>query len=157
MAPYAIAHLKLSQFLQDSEVPLQQDERINIFLTSTLEQLKQQKELSYLQALAEEAKQAQAVKNKPLLVITGNPPYSGHSQNKGKWIADLIKTYKQVDGVLLGERNPKWLLDDYVKFIRLRPVENGKRNTRHRRHHHQSRFFGQPHFSRHAAQPARNL
>src|SRR6185312_14081407 len=26
--------------------------------------------------------------------------------------------YKQVDGKPLGEKNPKWLQDDYVKFIR---------------------------------------
>ena len=51
-------------------------------------------------------------------MITGNPPYSGHSKNKGKWITDLIDTYKQVDGKPLGEKNPKWLQDDYVKFIR---------------------------------------
>ena len=45
MAPYAIAHLKLSQFLADNDVPLKQDERINIFLTNTLEQLSKQIEL----------------------------------------------------------------------------------------------------------------
>lgn len=48
------------------------------------------------------------------LVILGNPPYSGHSSNAGK-IADLMADYR--DG--LDERNPKWLQDDYVKFIRM--------------------------------------
>ncbi len=57
-------------------------------------------------------------KDEPIEVIIGNPPYSGHSANKGKWISDLIDTYKQVDGEPLGERNPKMLNDDYVKFIR---------------------------------------
>lgn len=54
----------------------------------------------------------------PILVILGNPPYSGHSANKGPWIRDLIEDYKQVDGKPLGEKNPKWLQDDYVKFLR---------------------------------------
>ena len=118
MAPYAIAHLKLSQFLADNDVPLRQNERINIFLTNTLEQISKQVELPMMPKLAEEANRAQQIKDSPVLVITGNPPYSGHSQNKGEWISNLLKTYKEVDGKPLGERNPKWLQDDYVKFIR---------------------------------------
>ena len=51
-------------------------------------------------------------------MITGNPPYSGHSKNKGKWITAAIDAYKTVDGKPLSEKNPKWLQDDYVKFIR---------------------------------------
>jgi len=54
----------------------------------------------------------------PILVILGNPPYSGHSANTGKWISDRIDEYKLVDGEPLGERNIKWLQDDYVKFLR---------------------------------------
>ena len=57
-------------------------------------------------------------KEKPVLLILGNPPYSGHSSNKGDWIRGLIDDYKQVDGQPLGEKNPKWLQDDYVKFLR---------------------------------------
>lgn len=49
-----------------------------------------------------------------LPVIVGNPPYSGHSSNAGK-IADLMADYRHG----LNERNPKWLQDDYVKFIRM--------------------------------------
>jgi len=58
--------------------------------------------------------------------VIGNPPYSGHSANKGDWIYDLMRcrlrdgadSFFNVDGKPLGERNPKWLNDDYVKFIR---------------------------------------
>jgi predicted helicase len=53
-----------------------------------------------------------------VMVVLGNPPYSGHSANKSEWIAGLVKDYYYVDGLPLGERNPKWLQDDYVKFIR---------------------------------------
>ena len=53
------------------------------------------------------------------MVVLGNPPYSGHSANKGKWIRELLRTYYVVDGKTTKvERNPKWLQDDYVKFIR---------------------------------------
>ena len=117
IAPYTIAHLKLSQFLTDKGYPMQPGERLNIYLTNTLEPIEPQENF-LLPALSHEVKEAQAVKNKPILVITGNPPYSGHSKNTGAWITGLIDTYKTVDGKPLGEKNPKWLQDDYVKFIR---------------------------------------
>lgn len=126
IAPYTIAHLKLSQYLRDKGHPLKNDERLQVFLTNTLEPIKPQANL-LLPAITEEAKEAQAVKEKPILVITGNPPYSGHSKNKGEWISAAIDGYKftiETDEEgreikkPLGERNPKWLNDDYVKFIR---------------------------------------
>ena len=117
IAPYTVAHLKLSQFLRDKGYAMQPGERLNIYLTNTLEPIEPQRNL-LLPALSREVEAAQAIKNKPILVIAGNPPYSGHSKNTGEWITDLIDTYKQVDGKPLGEKNPKWLQDDYVKFIR---------------------------------------
>ena len=50
--------------------------------------------------------------------MIGNPPYSGISSNVGEWIQNLVRRYYSIDGKSLGERNPKWLLDDYVKFVR---------------------------------------
>lgn len=63
------------------------------------------------------------------MVVLGNPPYSGHSANKGEWMQALMRghdtssgqktaNYFECDGAPLGERNPKWLNDDYVKFMR---------------------------------------
>jgi predicted helicase len=52
-------------------------------------------------------------------VVIGNPPWRGRSGNRGEWITNLLREYFQVDGESLGERNPKWLQDDYVKFLRL--------------------------------------
>jgi predicted helicase len=70
-------------------------------------------------ALSEESYLAGKIKKETqILVILGNPPYSGHSSNVGEWISNEIKEYYKVDGKPLGERNPKWLQDDYVKFIR---------------------------------------
>ncbi len=126
IAPYTIAHLKLSQYLQDQKQQLADDQRLQIFLTNTLEPIEPVANF-LLPAISAEVKAAQAVKEKPILVITGNPPYSGHSKNKGTWITASIGEYKfswekTVDGLderkPLGEKNPKWLQDDYVKFIR---------------------------------------
>jgi predicted helicase len=126
IAPYTIAHLKLSQYLQDQKHPLKGDERLQVFLTNTLEPIEPQANF-LLPAISAEVKAAQTVKQQPILVITGNPPYSGHSKNKGQWITAAINEYKftwekTADGLderkPLGEKNPKWLHDDYVKFIR---------------------------------------
>jgi len=120
MAPYAVGHLKISFFLEELGHRLTDDERVPFYLTNTLdtEELEQSR-LPGFSALAEESRLAGVVKKQtPILVILGNPPYSGHSTNIGEWIRGLIDTYKQVDGEPLGEKNPKWLQDDYVKFLR---------------------------------------
>ena len=120
MAPYAVGHLKMSFFLEELGHRLADDERVPFYLTNTLdtEELEQSR-LPGLSALAEESRLAGEVKNQtPILLILGNPPYSGHSSNMGEWIRGLIDDYKQVDGKPLDEKNPKWLQDDYVKFLR---------------------------------------
>jgi hypothetical protein len=120
MAPYAIAHLKIGFLLEELGYSLAEDERFKLYLTNTLEfeELAESK-FPGMSSLSEESHAAAAVKkDTPILVILGNPPYSGHSANKGPWISKQIKEYYSVDGKPLGEKNPKWLQDDYVKFIR---------------------------------------
>ena len=120
IAPYIIAHLKLSQFLKEQVRPLNDTERLHIFITNTLEEANTEHNsnlLGFLPALADDTRRAHAVKQEPVLIITGNPPYSAVSQNRGEWITELIEDYKQVDGEPFGEKK-HWLHDDYVKFIR---------------------------------------
>lgn len=128
LAPYTIAHLKLSQYLHDKGHALKGNERLQVFLTNTLEPVTveaDQAKLWPVPALATEIKEADAVKKKQILVITGNPPYSGHSKNEGfkaeiggyKYTVEKDENAREVQKPL-GERNPKWLNDDYVKFIR---------------------------------------
>lgn len=75
-------------------------------------------EVLFGQFVAAEANEASAIKRDlPVMVVLGNPPYSEHSANKSEWMAGLVRDYYHVDGLPLGERNPKWLQDDYVKFI----------------------------------------
>ncbi len=97
IAPYTIAHLKLSQYLADRGHPLKEHERLQVFLTNTLEPIEPQKSW-LLPELTREVEQAQRVKEKPILVITGNPPYSGISRNMGDAAKALIERYKYVDG-----------------------------------------------------------
>lgn len=103
-------------------------ERLGVFLTNSLTEAHEDASGPMFAAeIVREAREADAVKrDHPVMVVIGNPPYSGHSANTGKWISDLMRgriaddphSYFSVDGEPLDERNPKWLNDNYVKFIR---------------------------------------
>jgi predicted helicase len=131
MAPYAVAHLKLGLLLAETGYNFGVDERLRVYLTNTLEEVHQLADASaFTRWLTEEADSAQKIKRgAPVMVVFGNPPYSGQSANTGKWIANLLHgrdtqtgtkagSYFEMDGQPLGEKNSKWLNDDYVKFIR---------------------------------------
>ncbi|NMA39063.1 MAG: N-6 DNA methylase, partial [Lentisphaerae bacterium] len=119
MAPYAVGHLKMSFLLEELGHRLGDDERMPFYLTNTLdnEELEQSR-LPGFSALAKESRLAGKIKlQTPILVILGNPPYSGISSNMGEWITGLVEHYKYVDGRHFGEKK-HWLQDDYVKFLR---------------------------------------
>jgi predicted helicase len=119
MAPYAIAHLKLGLFLEETGYQFDSGKRLGVYLTNTLEEAALKSESLFEEFIAEESDQAAIIKRDlSIMVVIGNPPYSGHSENNNSWISSLINDYYYVDGMPLGERNPKWLQDDYVKFIR---------------------------------------
>ncbi len=166
IAPYAIAHLNLSQaFKEEFKKPLKENDVLQIILTNTLIQPSETIAYRGLQPIFEkELKSAQEIKkDENILIITGNPPYSGASSNEGlfEWevkatygiepefqtieiekkvkLTDKIKTFlkniqaqkqsgsknalKELKKLhskykLQNEKNPKWLLDDYVKFMR---------------------------------------
>jgi hypothetical protein len=126
MAPYAVAHFKLGLALaaMDEEPLFRQQwsyephahERVNIFLTNTLEDLERTTEqLGPLRALSDEANSAYEVKkHKPVLVVLGNPPYSNFGQqNRHPWILNLLEDYKRG----LNEKKLN-LNDDFIKFVR---------------------------------------
>ncbi|WQT26189.1 N-6 DNA methylase [Helicobacter pylori] len=166
IAPYAIAHLNLSQaFKEEFKKPLKENDALKIILTNTLIQPSEIVAYRGLSPIFEkELSNAQEIKkNENILIITGNPPYSGASSNEGlfEWevkatygiepefqtieveknvkLTDKIQTLlnniqkqkesgskndlKKLKGLhskykLQKEKNPKWLLDDYVKFMR---------------------------------------
>ncbi|WP_128029456.1 type ISP restriction/modification enzyme [Helicobacter pylori] len=165
IAPYAIAHLNLSQaFKEEFKKPLKENDALQIILTNTLIQPKEITAYRGLQPIFEtELLNARNIKEDKILIITGNPPYSGASSNEGlfewevratygiepefqtieieknvkltdkiKKLLNNIQTQKQSGSKnalkelkklhskykLQNEKNPKWLLDDYVKFMR---------------------------------------
>lgn len=148
MAPYAVAHLKLGLQLAARDLPeddrteweynLNDSERLGIYLTNTLEEALMKSELLLGSYISDEANAAADVKRRlPIMVVLGNPPYSGHSANRSQkvrerttkkgrvvnvtektFIGRLLDDYYKVDGEPLRERTTKWLQDDYTKFIR---------------------------------------
>ncbi|MBT6717262.1 MAG: DNA methyltransferase, partial [Nitrospina sp.] len=121
MAPYAIAHMKIGLKLYETGYEFGSEERARIYLTNALEP---EKDFSSrfafaIPALAHEAKAVNEIKaNQFFTIVIGNPPYAYESANNGEWICELIKNFYFVDGSPLGERNPRGLQDDYVKFLR---------------------------------------
>ena len=78
MAPYAIAHLKLGRLLKETGYQFQTDQRLGIYLTNTLEEAVKHAETMFAQWITEEANAAADIKKtKPIMVVLGNPPYSG--------------------------------------------------------------------------------
>ncbi len=166
IAPYAIAHLNLSQaFKEEFKKPLKENDALKIILTNTLIQPSEIVAYRGLSPIFEkELSNAQEIKkDEKILIITGNPPYSGASSNEGLFEWEVKATYgiepefqtieieknvKLTDKIqtllnsvqiqkqsgsknalkelkqlhskykLQKEKNPKWLLDDYVKFMR---------------------------------------
>jgi len=122
IAPYTLGHFKINMVLNDLGYKLNQNERIQSFLTNTLYSTiptsSAQRTLFESVGLADEFKAADKIKRKfPILVIMGNPPYKKMSQNNSQWIKVLMKDYRE----LVSKKWKKSMIslnDDYVKFIR---------------------------------------
>lgn len=129
MAPYAVAHMKLGIQLAETGYSFNSGERLRVYLTNTLEEAFATGALPiFAQKIAEEANAAGHIKQTfPVMVVLGNPPYSGLSANMNKWSDKMLKTrlpgengaqsYYTIDRKALREKKV-WLQDDYVKFFR---------------------------------------
>ena len=139
MAPYTMAHLKVATALHLDDQQEQLPDRLNIFLTNSLDKDYPEEKLDFARFITDESNAASLIKrDTPVMVVIGNPPYNEKSANNGDWIKNLMDDYKQEPGqkkiyvrtikksgkkiyqnTLKGERNPKGLNNDYCKFIRL--------------------------------------
>lgn len=84
MAPYTVAHLKLGKQLQETGYKFSSGRRLGIYLTNTLEEAAAKSDYLIDNFVAEEANAAAKVKGSTILVVLGNPPYSGHSANRSE-------------------------------------------------------------------------
>ncbi len=121
MASYAMAHLQLDLLLKETGFKPTKEQRTKVYLTNSLEEYHPDTGTLFANWLSSEANEANHIKrDTPVMCIIGNPPYSGESANKGDWIMSLMEDYKKEPGgkEKLKERNPKFINDDYVKFLR---------------------------------------
>lgn len=115
VAPYAIAHLKLTRLIEElaDGYKFGNRERLQIYLTNTLNDTPHTANPLF-QAISMEGEEANRIKkDEKILVVTGNPPYNVHSKNNSDWLDANMPIYKP-----RGEKNVQPLNDDYVKFIR---------------------------------------
>lgn len=118
MASYTMCHLKLEMLLKETGYKPKNQQRLQVYLTNSLEEPNPYTGTIFASWLSQEAAEANYIKREsPVMVVLGNPPYSGISSNNGEWISALIEEYKYVNGEHFNERK-HWLNDDYVKFIR---------------------------------------
>ncbi|MFB2921726.1 type ISP restriction/modification enzyme [Aerosakkonema funiforme] len=128
-APFVVAHLQLGLLLQNLGVPLvDEKERVGVYLTNALtgweppdeDAKKQIKQLEFnFPELKQERDAADEVKReKPILVILGNPPYNAFAGVSPKEEQGLVETYKE--GLISEWGIKKFNLDDlYIRFLRL--------------------------------------
>ncbi len=99
MAPYAIAHLKISLKLYETGYYFETAERARVYLTNALEPPSdKQPTLDFMPALAREAQAVNEIKRKQrFTVVIGNPPYAGHSRNNQlAWIVERSTTTNEM-------------------------------------------------------------
>ncbi len=126
-APYVIAHLQIGMYLQREKAPLLEEqtgkrERAGVYLTNALtgwEPPDKQKAQLPFEEFEEEREEADTVKrDKPILVVLGNPPYNAFAGVSPTEEDGLVEPYKE--GLISEWGIKKFNLDElYVRFFRL--------------------------------------
>jgi hypothetical protein len=122
-APFVVSHLQLGLLLQNLGAPLSDKakERVGVYLTNALtgwEPPKAPKTKLLFPELEEERDRAEEVKReKPILVILGNPPYNAFAGVSPAEEQGLLDPYKR--GLKEWGITKNYLDDLYVRFFRL--------------------------------------
>jgi predicted helicase len=114
--PYIIAHTVLTRFLAGCGIHLENDDRLGIYLTNTLD-IQHHSISALLPHLKQEYEKSINIKEtETILAIVGNPPYFGGSSRANTDLIDAkVYDYKKN---LESETNLQPLDDMYIKFIR---------------------------------------
>ena len=122
-APFVVAHLQVGLTLQDLDASLAEGgtDRVGVYLTNALtgwEPTDEEKQVLAFPELEEERDRANEVKrDRPILVILGNPPYNGFAGMAVDEERELSESYRSTNRV----RRPEGqgLNDLYVRFFRM--------------------------------------
>ena len=124
-APFVVAHLQVGLTMQDLDAPLADDgeERAGVFLTNALtgwEPTDKEKQLVAFPEMAAERDRANHVKrDRPILVILGNPPYNGYAGMAVDEERTLTDAYRLPKNASFRKTQGQGLNDLYVRFFRM--------------------------------------
>ncbi|MCK9374773.1 MAG: N-6 DNA methylase [Syntrophobacterales bacterium] len=123
-APFVVAHLQVGLLLQNLGAPLSEEkaERAGVFLTNALTGWEPptgpKQHLMFPEMEAERDAAEEVKRDKPILVILGNPPYNAFAGVSAEAEKTLVEPYK--DGLISRWGVKKFNLDDlYVRFFGL--------------------------------------
>ncbi len=121
-APFVVSHLQIGALLQSLGAPLEgDDERAGVFLTNALTGWEPPKEpkttLPFIELEQERDAAEQVKREKPILVILGNPPYNGFAGVAVDEERDLSMAYRTTERV--APPQGQGLNDLYVRFFRM--------------------------------------
>jgi hypothetical protein len=122
-APFVISHLQIGLLLNQLNAPLRLGQRAGVYLTNALtgwEPPKQPKSMLMFPELEKEREAAEAVKReREILVVLGNPPYSGFAGVAVEEERELTNAYRTTNNPKLARPQGQGLNDLYVRFYRM--------------------------------------
>lgn len=131
-APFVVAHLQLGLLLTSMGAPLQNEERVGVYLTNSLTgwspspsgvHERTREELLFPEMTDERDAARHIKQEEQILVVLGNPPYNAFAGVHAEEEGDLVDCYK--DGLNTAVQDGGWgirkfNLDDlYVRFFRI--------------------------------------
>jgi hypothetical protein len=122
-APFVVAHLQLGLLLQQKGAAFAEGERAGIYLTNALtgwvppKDPKDQIPIALPELESEREQAAHVKRDEPILVILGNPPYSGYAGISIGEERDLVDAYREVKSA--PKPQGQGLNDLYVRFFRM--------------------------------------
>ena len=129
-APLVVAHLQIGLALEQLDAGLEEDQHAGVFLTNALTGWEEAvtKDLPFPE-LEEEREHANEVKReRPILVVLGNPPYNGFAGVAVEEEDKMLETYRTSQNVDLPDTRA--LHDLYVRFFRIAERRITERTTK---------------------------
>ena len=117
LVPYTITHLKLGLKLKEYNYHLMKEDKLQLFLSDTLQGPNENKNIDFHanKEVEESQKVEQMIFERKYNIIIGNPPYNKISPSS-KWLNTLLDRYRSIEGEKIKEKK-RWF-DIYTRFIR---------------------------------------
>ena len=120
-APLVVAHLQIGLALEQLGAPLRDDQQAGVFLTNALTGWEETvtEALAFPELQAERERANEVKRERPILVVLGNPPYNGFAGVAVDEERELTDAYREVRGADVPQPQGDGLNDLYVRFFRM--------------------------------------